>query len=457
MTFGSAVHEPPLDPIASTNARHHSIQAERATLALDRMLIRFAKDGAPIDVSFRNMVGPIPVGDQTHSIFPYPARLLRQIPRFFMQCAQLVQPSSSVLDPFCGSGTVLLEASRVGTPSWGIDSNPIARLISTVKTTRLAESEGRKVSAAVLFAAKRSRSAPLPLVINIDRWYTPATQSALARLRQAIDMAQAPGAIHRFLLLSLSITAEHTSLRDPRIPVPVRAPNWRELAATRTTREVWNIFDRTTQRLLERIARLPAAAPPIVAGTDVAHAASTFEQTVSSHIPRPNLVLTSPPYGAAQKYIRSTSLSLGWTGLASTGDLARLERATIGREHLRNDELQDLTVPTPGLGQKIDGIAAISRRRAAIYARYFRAMDNALQSILGILPPEGHIVLIAGSNTVAGQEVDTHLILRDLAIRHGARPVLYLKDTIRGRVLLTKRAGSAAPLNVEAAHLLRKG
>ena len=43
----------------------------------------------------------------------------------------------TVLDPFCGSGTVLLEAALRGHLAIGVDVNPLARLLSRVKTTRL--------------------------------------------------------------------------------------------------------------------------------------------------------------------------------------------------------------------------------------------------------------------------------------------------------------------------------
>jgi 16S rRNA G966 N2-methylase RsmD len=41
-----------------------------------------------------------------------------------------------VLDPFCGSGTALIEASRLGLPAVGIDLNPVAVLIARTSTSR---------------------------------------------------------------------------------------------------------------------------------------------------------------------------------------------------------------------------------------------------------------------------------------------------------------------------------
>ena len=43
-------------------------------------------------------------------------------------------PGQLILDPFCGSGTALVEAQRAGFDAVGIDLNPIACRISRVKT-----------------------------------------------------------------------------------------------------------------------------------------------------------------------------------------------------------------------------------------------------------------------------------------------------------------------------------
>ena len=67
------------------------------------------------------------------SIHPYPAKFIPQIPR------QLIEfladgPGVRVFDPFCGSGTTLVEAQAAGLPSIGVDLNPIATLIAGSKT-----------------------------------------------------------------------------------------------------------------------------------------------------------------------------------------------------------------------------------------------------------------------------------------------------------------------------------
>src|SRR5436309_3516443 len=69
----------------------------------------------------------------THSIHPYPAKFIPQIPRHLIQRIRPLK-GSFVFDPFCGCGTTLLEAQAAGYPSIGVDLNPIASMIARVKT-----------------------------------------------------------------------------------------------------------------------------------------------------------------------------------------------------------------------------------------------------------------------------------------------------------------------------------
>jgi len=61
-------------------------------------------------------------------VLSYPAHLVRDyISRFG------VDPDGLVLDPFCGTGTTLVECKKLGIRSVGIESNPMASFASQVK------------------------------------------------------------------------------------------------------------------------------------------------------------------------------------------------------------------------------------------------------------------------------------------------------------------------------------
>ena len=73
--------------------------------------------------------------EYTHGIHVYPARMVPQIARLLIK--RFSEPRDLVLDPFCGSGTVLLEAAISNRNSVGVDINPLAALISKAKTNPL--------------------------------------------------------------------------------------------------------------------------------------------------------------------------------------------------------------------------------------------------------------------------------------------------------------------------------
>jgi hypothetical protein len=69
------------------------------------------------------------VHDWYHFVLSFPAHLVRDYLNRFG-----INGSHRVLDPFCGTGTVLVECKKLGISSEGIDANPMARFATKVKT-----------------------------------------------------------------------------------------------------------------------------------------------------------------------------------------------------------------------------------------------------------------------------------------------------------------------------------
>ncbi|MEG6569106.1 DNA methyltransferase [Thermoanaerobacterium thermosaccharolyticum] len=71
----------------------------------------------------------------THKFHSYPARFIPQIPLTFIKL--FTKEKDTVLDPFCGCGTTMVESFYNNRNSIGNDFNPLAVLISKVKTTKV--------------------------------------------------------------------------------------------------------------------------------------------------------------------------------------------------------------------------------------------------------------------------------------------------------------------------------
>ncbi|MDI7268524.1 MAG: DNA methyltransferase, partial [Myxococcota bacterium] len=79
-------------------------------------------------------VRPAPEPDRwTHGFHAYPARMHPDTAARLV--AAFSDPGEVVLDPFCGSGTVLVEAMVGGCRAVGRDLNPLAVRIARLRTT----------------------------------------------------------------------------------------------------------------------------------------------------------------------------------------------------------------------------------------------------------------------------------------------------------------------------------
>ena len=106
-----------------------------------------------------------------HGIHSYPAMMIYPISRNLLNILTEIRPFNTILDPFSGSGTVLVEAMLKGINRiYGNDLNPLARLISKVKTTLVEEEILSKNKTQVLKNIEKAYSINSKLLSEIDNY-----------------------------------------------------------------------------------------------------------------------------------------------------------------------------------------------------------------------------------------------------------------------------------------------
>ena len=397
-------------------------------------------------VSFRDLVGRLPTDEGLHGLYPYPARLLRQIPRFLLSRDEVVNGIRTVIDPFCGSGTVLLEAQRAGMRGVGFDQNPVAALVSRVKTSP-------PDSHAFFDAAQLVMTAAQSVVANdtadvagispvVKRWVDPTALAPLAALRDAVADFGGEEELISSLEVLLALTMRTVAKTDPRIPVPVRP---RSLDAR--PESPWESWEAHSERMRRRFKTSSASQSVVVYETD----ARSHEAWERVHDTGPTLLFTSPPYGTAQKYLRSTSLEHALLAGSSFEGTAHFQQSSVGRERLRkaeNDALREWRAPAE-IQRWIDRISESSVSRARAYQAYFKDMETVLQCARATSLNCSRMILVTGTNHVAGVDLPTYQLLRTLAEEAGFTMTTSLRDEIRGRTLLTNRRSSGGPATHE--------
>lgn len=71
----------------------------------------------------------------THCFHSYPAMMIPQVARRIIK--NYGKEGDVLFDPYCGTGTSLVEANIKNISAIGTDLNPLARLIATAKTTKI--------------------------------------------------------------------------------------------------------------------------------------------------------------------------------------------------------------------------------------------------------------------------------------------------------------------------------
>lgn len=265
----------------------------------------------------------------THGLHPYPAKFVPQIPKLVI--AALSSPGDLVVDPFCGSGTSLVEAAVAKRQSIGFDLNPLACLIARAKThalsshaiTLVQDFRGRLDSAAFQLRfgkASEIEASPVPSFRNRDHWFLPHVSQELAFVRQILLDVRHPGA-RDFLEVAFSSIIVRVSNQDS-------DTRW---VAVEKTIPVGATLNAVSQRIAKNLSALVdyGCLGPIAPRVEVHDAALPFPLADRSV----DLVVTSPPYMNSYDYYLYHKLRFFWLGF----DHHRVQANELGSRHRHSD------------------------------------------------------------------------------------------------------------------------
>lgn len=307
--------------------------------------------------------------DHVHGFHSYPARLHARTAQSLV--LSLTRSGQSVLDPFCGSGTVLVEANLSGRTALGIDANPLAVQLSRLKLHKTTEAERsallEQAQVVAAFAedrrvAKAGPSKRYPRMIAVQ--FDPHVLLELDGLFSAIHAVQdnycraALSLVASSLLNKVSRRASDTSV----------AAQPKRLASGFVIR----FFGKKTQELVTRLREFADKVPsgmrePSVRLGDARQLPLDAESV--------NAIVTSPPYPGVYDYVEHHWLRLKWLGF----DTRHLENHEIGakRQALRNSP-------------------------DAFREAFHQQLQDCLREMARVIVPDGSIALVI-ADSVIGQ------------------------------------------------------
>lgn len=358
-----------------------------------------------------------------------------------------------IWDPFCGSGTVLLEARHQGFNALGVDLNPLAvaianaKLLSVNAKPSLLERTADLIADRIQTQAMWMEEAVLdentisemlgknwlerfPCPNYLVHWFPLPVLAQLLIILDTIDEV-APCSLRQIFRIVLSDILRKVSWQDPddlrirRRKSP--APNYPVTSAYVTAMQSRVATVLTAQNHISRYQGRQAAflgdSGEINSVDDAAR--NFLEQGV-------DCVISSPPYATALPYIDTQRLSIALLGLATTREIRQLDGALVGsREISTRDRLvleqsigdnragvaDEVWVVCKALQEAYDPSRDGFRRQntPAVIYRYFAGMTRVMDKAKEYLTGGGWLAFIVGSNrtTLGGVKflIDTPALL----------------------------------------------
>jgi tRNA G10 N-methylase Trm11 len=384
----------------------------------------------------------------THGLHMYPARMIPQIARKLIDKFTFSN-EDVVLDPFCGSGGVLVEAMLKGNTSIGVDINPLAILIAKVKTTPLEPEKLTSYADSLLSKIhddiKRGTEYEVPDIKNIEFWFKPKVIKDLSIVRKHIEnLKDEDENVYDFFRVCFSYTVRKTSNVRGREFKLYRIPA-EELESYNpdVVRTFENIVRANISRMKEfyqAVGNSKVKAYPLKGD---ARKLLEIEPTIL-HEESVNLVVTSPPYGdshttvAYGQFSRYPALWLGF----DEKEVMEIDDAGLGGKVI-NVDLDKLESPL--LAETYVAVAEKDERRARELLSYFWDIDVCLEQLSKVLKKgKSYCCFVLGNRTVRRVKVPTDRILVELSRKYGFEHV----DTKYRRIPMKRIPWVNAPENI---------
>ncbi|MBC8448875.1 MAG: DNA methyltransferase [Chloroflexi bacterium] len=356
-------------------------------------------------------------------VLSYPDHLVSQMINEFG-----IRREHTVLDPFVGTGTTLVECKKSGISSVGIDANPVSAFASRVKTTwdiDLAEFDRRRHQLLESIREPiRSIGAQysyqlsfddllLPGMILCDRsvdddeslrllfpknWLSEVPFRKTLIIKRAIDALpdDAITDVFRLALAAVVVTDVSNVGFGPEVYV----------ARKREDADAYRAYAEKLRRVrhdLAKVQQIPNAGMTAVYCGDARRLTTLIEGPI-------DYVITSPPYPNEKDYTRITRLELILLGfIGEKGDLRRVKKEML-RSHTRNvyvadddsvyvadiPEIQEVAQEVERRRVERGATSGFERLYHRVVTEYFGGMCRVLEQLQQVMSPGGKLALVVG-------------------------------------------------------------
>ena len=365
----------------------------------------------------------------THGYHRYPAKFLPDVVRKIIE--EYAKGSKLIADLFAGCGTTLVEAKIHGISSVGVDINPVAQLITKVKTTPLAPDALQQAYTALVNLFDKYNESDFEDIKKherIDYWFTPSQKAKIAFLYDKVFHLEVDDDTKDFFYVCISHILKNCS--------------WWLQSGTKPQKDMekepedpLNEFKRHCSKMIgwnekfynELSKIIYLSIPCEFYLGDARHTSITSESIFA--------IITSPPYVTSYEYADIHQLTAYWMEYIS--DIHEFRKKFIGSSYSGNDSL---IVPNSKQAQKIvNDLSENSKHIARDVAQYFNDMQEVAKEMARVLAPNGHACIVIGNTKIKEVQIKSAEVFYEFLRNAGLRKVTVIKRSIPHKLMPTLR------------------
>lgn len=323
----------------------------------------------------------------THGFHPYPAKFTPQLVNkyFSLYCKR----GYKIIDPFCGSGTTLVEAALNGMESVGIDLNPIAYIISKAKTSRFTEKEIEIIKDFISDINKSiednnffnyhlfTEDISIPEFPNRDHWFQKNVSYELAYLKLKIDNIKNEK-VKNLLYTGYSKIIVKVSNQDSEVRYTAKNKN-------HPNGIVYQSFIGTISNYIDILLSTEHS---LNSNSDV-YRGDSYEILKSFKDDQFDFVITSPPYINTFDYYLYHKQRMFWLGY----DHKPVRKNEIGNHH------------------RIDTKNFYSAKN-----EYIESMTGIMNELSRVTKKNSFFIMIIGDGIVDGKTIDMSEVISEICV-----------------------------------------
>jgi len=337
-----------------------------------------------------------------------------------------------ILDPFAGSGSIMVGAAELGLQSTGIDVNPLATFITSVKLSPLTQqqlNEASNFARAIREVPINTEAWPLPRLTIATNMFEPEIMIAIMQIRTQVEKYAADPSLRNFLLLAWIAVLEAVGSYFKE----GNGIKYRKKKRARDTYKdhvdgEWQLKRFGSNQRQFAIDKYVAHLEMMIGDARLSWLDRKWKnQTVltgSANTVMPSLeassfdsVVFSPPYANRFDYFEAMKVELWFGGFVDSYDDLKALRKSSMRSHLGAD-LKASTTNLPALEKIIDSMDqnsyAVSMRVPSLLRGYFEDIRQVLTESRRVTAPGARTYVVVGNSAYAGIIVPTDTLVAQI-------------------------------------------